>query len=162
MSIFIKRAIVLACVLTMVGSLFSQVKNEPIEQKKILGTVFHQNGKILSPGEMLVLMQDNQEAYQSMKIAKKNYVVGTVIGSIGGFLLGWNLGTAIGGGKPNVPMLISGAGLTAISIPFSLKYMSAAKKNVGIYNEGLKKNQSDVTSMNFGFNEDGIGIKLSF
>ena len=97
-----------------------------------------------------------------MKIAKSNYDIGTVFGFAGGFLVGWPLGTALGGGEPNWTLAGIGAGLIVVSIPFSTSYTKHAKKAVGIYNTGLSQTGLRKIDFNLGLTCNGIGIKMTF
>ena len=48
-------------------------------------------------------------------------ITGQLLGGIGGFLVGWTLGTALGGGDPDWTVAGVGAGFIALSIPFAIK-----------------------------------------
>lgn len=99
---------------------------------------FFQNGQKLRPGELLKITQINPEAYKEMKKAKSGFDVATIFGSIGGFLIGWPLGTALAGGDPNWALAGIGAGLVVVAIPFNSSYVKHAKNSVRIYNAGLE------------------------
>ena len=141
---------------------YGQNHSDEIEIKKGMGTVFRQNGKNLTPKQLLAITQINEEAYQEMKIAKTNYDAGSVIGFAGGFLVGWPLGTAIAGGEPNWTLAGIGAGLIAIGIPFNAAYSKRARNAVSIYNSGLKPEAPDQLAFKLAFTRDGIGIRLTF
>lgn len=68
--------------------------------KNFWGVKFTQNGRLLKPREVLNIMQGDDEAYAAFKKAKSNYDGATVLGVVGGFMVGWPIGTAIGGGDP--------------------------------------------------------------
>ena len=105
-------------------------------------------------------MGSNSDALAIATKAKSNYGAGSVVGFIGGFLIGWPIGTAIGGGEPEWGLLAAGVGITAISIPI----MSSAKKKmteaVNIYNSGLKSTSS--TRLNFKASGNVVGFVLKF
>ena len=143
------------------GILKAQEPNE-IEIKQNIGVVFLQNGKKLTPKQLLEITKNNPEAYQEMKIAKSNYDIGSVFGFAGGFMVGWPLGSALAGGDPNWTIAGIGAGLIIISIPFSTKYSKHAKNAVGIYNNSLTQTGMKKVDFNFGFTRTGIGITMNF
>jgi hypothetical protein len=145
-----------------VFSSYGQNKSDSIEIKKTLGTVFRQNGKNLTPSQLLNITQSNTEAYKEMKIAKSNYDVGFVFGFTGGFLVGWTAGTAIAGGKPNWTLAGIGAGLIVVSIPFSTAYTKHAKNAVKLYNNGLKSTGLSNVDLKIGLTSNGIGVKVVF
>lgn len=141
---------------------YGQNKSDSIEIKKALGTIFRQNGKNLTPRQLLDITQSNTEAYKEMKIAKSNYDIGLVFGFAGGFLVGWPLGTAIAGGEPNWTLAGIGAGLILVSIPFSTAYTKHAKNAVNLYNNGLKSTGLNNVDFKIGLTYNGIGVKVIF
>ena len=158
-----KNTLILVGILILcVSQIFAQSQTDSIQIKKSLGTIFIQNGKKLTPKQLLEITKVNQEAYKEMKVAKSNHDIGSVFGFAGGFLVGWPLGTAIAGGEPNWALAGIGAGLIVMSIPFSSSYAKHAKNAVGIYNNGL--NQTGLRKVNFdlGLTCYGIGVKMRF
>lgn len=145
-----------------VFSSYGQNKSDSIEIKKTLGTVFRQNGKNLTPRQLLDITQSNTEAYREMKIAKTNYDVGYVFGFAGGFLVGWPLGAAIVGGEPNWTLAAIGAGLIVVSIPFSTAYTKHARNAVNLYNNGLKSTGLNKIDFKIGLTYNGIGVIVTF
>lgn len=118
--------------------------------------------RIYPPRLLLKITESNAEAFKEMKIAKSNSSVSNVFGIPGGFLVGWTLGTAIGGGKANWAVAGIGAGLIAISIPFSTAYSRHAKNAVRIYNDGLKHTAMNKVDFSLGLTSYGIGVKMKF
>ncbi|MCH5717486.1 hypothetical protein [Niabella hibiscisoli] len=100
--------------------------NDTITIKKTFGgQTFYQNGVLLKSKQLKTILKTDGEAYKVFQSSKAATTVGTILGYTGGFMMGWSLGTAIGGGKPNWAIGGIGAGLAAVSIPFSI---SANKK----------------------------------
>lgn len=141
---------------------FGQSLSDTIQIKKRVGTVFIQNGEPLTPKRLLAITTINPTAYQEMKIAKTNYDIGTAFSFAGGFLVGWPLGTALGGGDPIWALVGVGAGLIALSIPFGTAYTQHAKKAVNLYNNDLHKTASRNVDFNFGLTANGIGLNIAF
>ncbi len=126
---------------------------------------FTQNGSLMSFGDVVRALNNNTEAYQLAKSARSNYILSQIIGSTGGFLIGWPLGTALSGDKPNWTLLGIGAGLVVISIPIEISSNKKIKKALNIYNAGLDKK----TTLNYFkpqyhlvFNDKGFGLALRF
>ena len=157
-----KNIFTLGLLLLMTNCLYGQNISDTIETKNALGVIFLQNGKKLTPRSLLEISSSNAESYQEMKIAKSNYDVGTVFGFAGGFMVGWPLGTAIGGGEPNWTLAAVGVGLIVISIPFSTAYSRHARKAVEIYNNGLKQSGLNAVEFRLGLTCNGIGLKINF
>lgn len=157
------------CILFFVAVLFliggqvsAQNQADSIQVQKRLGTIFVQNGRPLTPRQLLEVTKTNTDAYSEMKIAKSNYDIGSVFGFIGGFCIGWPLGTAIGGGDPNWTIAGVGVALVVVSIPLSTAYTTHAKKAVGIYNSGLNQVGTIPVTYRFGFTGSGIGLRVRF
>ncbi len=80
-------------------------------------------------------------------------VTAQVLGGIGGALVGWQLGTYIGGGEPNWTLAAVGGGLIAVAIPLEIidknrgngrGYRAQAEKPTGQYNICLVSNRQGV------------------
>ena len=120
-----------------VGQIFGQNQTDSIRIEKRLGTVFIQDGKLLTPKQLLEITKINHAAYEEMKVAKTYRSTAMVLGYAGGFFIGWPIGTAIGRGEPNWVLAGVGAGLILLSIPLSTSYSKHATEAVGIYNSVL-------------------------
>jgi hypothetical protein len=112
--------------------------SDSIQIKKKFGTVFIQNKKKMTSKQLLEVTKRNLEAYNEMKIAKSNSTISSVFGFIGGMMVGFSLGTAIAGEKPNWAVAGIGVGFITVSIPFSISYNKHAKRAIRIYNKELR------------------------
>ncbi len=158
---YFKRIILLTALVILHLNSIAQTSSDTIEVKQRFGTsTFYKNGTILKPSQLLSLVQVNEEAFREMKLAKTNNDLGLVFGVLGGFMVGYPLGTALGGGKPQWELLGIGAGLIVISIPFSSAYNKHSKKAINLYNKGLKQIGFNHIDLKFGFSLTGIGIVL--
>ena len=159
-----KRTIIACILLLSLSPLFAQNQSDSIVIKKAFGTVFKQNGKILTPRQLSNITQMNASAFKEMSLARDNYTAASVIGAVGGFMVGWPMGTAMAGGDANWAMAGIGAGLIVVSIPFDIAFIKHAKKAVGIYNSGLKQTQTGMNKIEFkmAMTCNGIGIKMRF
>jgi hypothetical protein len=92
------------------------------------------DNRVLKPKEVLSVMAGNPEAYAAYKKAKSNYDAGQVIGFIGGFMVGYPLGTALGGGDPQWGIAAGGVGLLLLNIPLSTAYKKHAGNAIELYN----------------------------
>jgi hypothetical protein len=130
--------------------------------RKPLGTVFQQNGKYLTPKQLVEITSINPDAVAEMKKAKTNYSASMVFSYIGGFMIGWPIGTAIAGGDPEWALAGIGAGLIGISIPFSASYTRHARNGVAIYNRTLNYSGSVHPEYRLKLMANGIGLQISF
>lgn len=116
----------------------AQSQTDSVEIKKVLGGYqFYHEGQQLKFKQLENLLKSNEQAYQQIKSSKSSRVIATILGSAGGFMIGWPLGTAIAGGKPNWTIAGIGAGLTAISVPISIGSNKKLKRGVAAYNAAL-------------------------
>lgn len=92
-------------------------------------------------------------------------VTGNILAAIGGGLIGWPLGTAIGGGDPEWILAGIGAGVLAVAIPLAV--IGQKRCSGGRYG-ALQQSNTDYTVMRktkeLGFVAKGntIGLQLSF
>ena len=157
-----KRTFIFLILLMSLSQLFAQNQADTIEVKKGLGISFRQNGKNLSARQLINITQSNAEALKEMKIAKSNYGPASVFSFAGGFMVGWSIGTAIGGGQANWGFAGIGVGLIGLSIPFSSAYSKHAKNAVRIYNAGLNPTAMNKVDFSLGLTCNGIGVQMKF
>lgn len=158
----LKHTLFLMLFLPAVFSAAGQSAADTIEVRKAFSTVFRYKGKNQTPKQLLDLMAPIPEAVKEMEIARSNYTTSTVFGFIGGFLIGWPLGTAIGGGEPEWSLAGIGAGLLVISIPFTSAYNRHAKNAVALYNSSQRHSGLDGPELHLGMTGNGMGLRLSF
>lgn len=143
----------------------AQAQEKSIESRKSFGTYqyFQKNGARLNNNQLTNLVKNNPEAAALMDKAKTNNTIGTIFGFIGGGLIGWQFGSAIGGGEPNWAAAGVGAGLIGISIPFNAGYNKNSQRAVELYNAGLNASSNNQQpELKLGFSGSGLGLKLKF
>jgi hypothetical protein len=152
-----------ALVICFISS-FGQFHKDTIVTKKVFGGYqFYQNEARLTMGQMVRIMKPNDMAYEEIKSAQTNNTISTVLGGVGGFMFGWSVGTALGGGEPNWTLAGIGAGLAIISIPLSKKSANQAISAVRLYNEGmLTSSVYGKPNLLLGTTPDGVGLTLRF
>ena len=143
---------------------FGQTIADSISMKKMFGGYqFYQGEKRMNMNQLVNTMQPNEQAYKQIKSAQSTYALATVIGMAGGFMVGWPLGTAMGGGEPNWTMAGIGAGLIIVSIPVSQKFNKQAKQAVKTYNGGLHTTSFlNKSELRLAMTGNGVGIELRF
>lgn len=140
------------------------VNAQQIQAEKVFGGYqFTLDGKALSLKEMKNIIEPDTEAYQLIKSAKSNNDLASIMGGVGGFMIGWPLGTAIGGGDPEWIMAGIGAGLVIVSFPLSSAASKKAFKAMEKYNTGLSSTGNYFKpEFNLNINGDGIGVVMQF
>lgn len=156
------KKIVLAIVF-IVATFFS-VQAQKIEMKKVFGGYqFTQQGAILTLNQMQELMKNNQEAFDLVKSAKSNQTWGMILGTAGGALVGFPIGTAIGGGEPEWALAGVGAALIVATIPIVKGFNKKTSKAVELYNAGFTGvGYQFQPEINFNFKGTSLGITMSF
>jgi len=138
---------------------------QQIEAKKAFGGYkFYQNEKELNLSDLQQLMKNNNEALKYIKNAKTNTAFASIFGFAGGFMFGWPIGTAIGGGEANWSLAGIGVGVLGLSIPFITGANKNAKQAIELYNSSLKTvhHQKPKTEFSIISNANGFGISMSF
>lgn len=142
---------------------FSQSVTDTIEIKKsFLGPVFRQGGENLKMKDLLAITQSNPEAYRYMKKARNKNTVGSIFGGVGGFLVGYTVGTAIAGKDAKWAVAGVGAGLIGAGVLFSVDAGKNAKKAASTYNQALQNSGSGTMRVEAILAANGIGIRLKF
>ncbi|MGV3560525.1 hypothetical protein [Larkinella arboricola] len=131
--------------------------------KNSSGYHFYRKRKELKINQLQTLLKTNDQAYKYIKSAKSSGTLATTFAYAGGFLIGWPLGTLMGGGKPNWALAGVGAGLASISIPFSQSATKKAKKAVREYNSAINAN-SPISFKEFkvGVSANSVGLVFKF
>ncbi len=138
---------------------------QKIEMTKIFGGYkFTQDGTPLNRRDLVKTMQPNQEAFDLIKKSQSNNTLASIFSFVGGGLIGWPIGTAIGGGEPNWTLAGVGAGLIVISIPISSNAGKKAKQAVELYNSSLSQTSynENKPKLKLVANGHGIGISMNF
>ena len=134
-----------------------------IEMRKgFWGTTYWKDNSKISNIEFKETLKQNPAAFAEFKKAQTNKTFSTLFSSVGGFLIGWPIGTAAGGGDANWAMAGVGAGLVLVAIPFEMAFNKRAKNAVNTYNNGLGKSSWRKPQVSLGFTQHGMGMKMSF
>lgn len=125
---------------------------------------FYQNGKKYKMGELIMLMRPNYAAVDYMKKARTNYAFSQIFAFTGAGLVGYPIGTSLGGGDPQWGIAIAGAGIMVLSYPFLVATHKNSKKSVDLYNEGFGKSENTafIQTVNFAFTGNGFALALQF
>ena len=127
------------------------------------GGKLYQGSTVLNPKDVLSIMESDPEAHAAFKKAKANYDAAGVLAAIGGALIGYPIGTAIGGGDPQWGLAAGGVAIILIALPLN----SAFKKNANIAIDLYNKDKAITTrhlqpKLHFGIQARGVGMALKF
>ncbi len=143
---------------------FGQTDSDSIYLKKVLGTYqFYYHTQKLSLPQIKNVMSSNELAFEQIKSAQSTNNIAMVFACAGGFLVGWPLGTALGGGEPNWAAAGAGVGLIAITLAINKSYNIKAKRAVDTYNNGLGSTSFwDSSELRVGITAYGGGLIFRF
>lgn len=120
------------CTLMVIG----QVTPDTIEiRKKALGSVYLKNGNYLNVKQLTSLTKPIKPAHQQIQKAKFTLFFASLFSYVGGGLIGYPIGTAIGGGEPYWGMAAAGVGIGGLGILLGTVTDKQIKKSVTLYNE---------------------------
>lgn len=129
-------------------------------KKSFWGYKFYQGNYRYNFNQLPELVQSDANASDLMKKAKTNATISAVVGGVGGFLVAWQLGTAIVGGDPNWAVAGVGGGLIIISMPIHSKANRQAVQAVEIFNNSLTTNRQKPVLI-LGFAGNGLGLRMT-
>jgi hypothetical protein len=157
------KNILITMIIAFVSIPFCQAQKIEIE-KVGGGHKFTQNGQILTIDNLSRKVASNEESLRLINKAKTSGTFATILGYAGGGLIGWPLGTAIGGGKANWGIAGIGAGLLAIAFPVAAGADKKTKQAVELYNASLNPISfiHSKPELNVVANANGIGLSMSF
>jgi hypothetical protein len=113
------------------------------------------NQKISFEAFMTKLKAQDEKIANSFKSGRNLTITGTVIGSIGGFCFGYDLGTRLAGSKGNNALLIGGG---SVMIGGTILYYVGERK----MKKALTLYKNNSVSININPTETGLGICLNF
>jgi len=136
---------------------------QKINKSKRLGSyVFEQNGKKLNANALLQALSSNKNAYNLASSGKGQYNLGNVLGAIGGFGIGWPIGSALGGGEPNWLMAGGGLVLAIAGITVNNKGAQKFSQAIDMYNSELGFNSYKSKKYYVSPSKTGIGLAFNF
>lgn len=98
------------------------------------GPRFYQGNTRITMSQADKLMRQNPQAVPYLTKSKTNNIVAIGLGLVGGFFVGYQLGSLLAGKKINGALLGTGVGLIGISIPFGISGSRNLKKALSAYN----------------------------
>lgn len=154
----------IACLLSFVSLLHAQNTADTLGLKKKGGSyAILKDGKPITLAEATGILASNEQAAKIFQSAKSNNTFASIISGIGGFMVGWPIGTAIGGGEPNWAMAGIGAGLILVALPINGAYNKKAKEAVELYNQGKRSTSFwQKSDINLTLKGNGVGLKIVF
>ncbi len=161
---FYTGSIIISLLCVSVSFVFGQNVSDTITFKKAKkGYDYYQGDRMISSNKFFDLLEQNSQSSEYIKSAQANSSMATALGALGGIMIGWPIGVAMGGGDPNWRFFAASVGLVAVSIPFKINSNKRVRQAVEIYNASLKANSFwDNNELKLGITGNGIGLVLNF
>lgn len=138
---------------------------QKIDIEKVFGGYkYTQNDALMSIGDLASVIESNTKAFELIKKGRANRSFGAILGFAGGGLIGWPIGTSIGGGDANWTLTGIGAGLLIIGIPISSRANKKINQAVELYNASLNSTANQKLKPEFMIiaNANGVGLSMNF
>jgi outer membrane lipoprotein SlyB len=138
---------------------------QKIDVEKVFGGYkYTYNDDLISIGDLAKIIESNTEAFELMKKGRTNRSLSGVLGFVGGGLVGWPIGTSIGGGNANWTLAAVGAGIIVVAIPIASRANKNINKAVELYNASVNPNASNRIKAEFNLiaNTNGLGFSMNF
>ncbi|GHT10438.1 hypothetical protein AGMMS4956_01780 [Bacteroidia bacterium] len=110
------------------------------------GSRVYWGGNLLNLYQLNDMLQIEPLAAEAFKNYKKNMILAGTLAYIGGFMIGWSVGTVLADRGMNWAMMGVGAGFIVLPIPFSTKSVRQLHDAVGLYNDYLRRNTPVATT----------------
>ena len=133
--------------------------------KSFWGYRYYQGDQVLTLKEVAKTVRPNAEAFEFVEKSYRQKNLTTILGVIGGFCVGYPLGSELAGGEAVWPVVAIGAGLIVISFPVSVAAGKNAQKGIDIYNSSLTPSaylRPRKYHLSLATGQDGIGLRLQF
>jgi hypothetical protein len=120
-------------------------------------------GENLTYDRMKFIVQNNAVATNYLQKAQSSSGLSSVMGYAAGFLIGYPLGTLIGGGTPNWALAGIGCGILLVAIPISSSANNNIRKAVSTFNSQKTLSQTNFDyDLSVGISKNGFGVYLRF
>jgi predicted membrane protein len=158
-----KKATLLSLLLIACLSAFGQNASDSLTIKSTGGgCTIYQNGKAINLSTIGTIIESNELAFKQFGKAKSTSTFSNLLGSVGGFLVGYPVGGALTGKSMDWRMLGIGAALITIAIPISSKSTKQLKQAVNTYNSGLTDKPQPTTEYNVKLTGNGLSFAMVF
>lgn len=146
--------LVLFCILPQI--VFAQLPQKELSFKTRVFTIeYYEGTDPISYKEFINKLNQNKEAVKLFNQGKNLSFAGNIIGCVGAFCFGYDLGTRIAGGDGSDGLLVGGGIVMVGGLVMYFVGNGKVKKALTIYSK-------DQKNLSFNLNADGIGLCLRF
>lgn len=144
------------------GTVWAQ-PSEPVQIVKEGSKYMYQGKQIKGAGDLKPIVANLPEAAAEAGKSSTYHGVATAFAVVGGALVGWPIGQAIGGNEdPQWVLAGAGAGAVAIGILFELSSGKHFEKAIDLYNGRVDTSASVRTSLHLAIGPGGLAVVAGF
>lgn len=134
---------ILAFCILCISTAFSQSASsrdsiDMVNGNGFTGPRFYKGNTRITMSQVNQLIGQNPQALPYLTKSKTNNIVAIGLGLVGGFFVGYQLGSLLAGKKINGALMGTGIGLIGISIPFGISGSRNLKKALSVYNAAYR------------------------
>lgn len=108
---------------------------QQLRMERGFGSVrFYLDSTELAVRQLREVLAKEPMALETFKKARTNLTFASILGATGGFLIGFQIGTLIGGGEPDWAIAAGGAALIVAGIPLQRKSYRQSEESLNLYN----------------------------
>lgn len=117
---------------------------------------FYKADQPLATKNFVMEMKDNPEAFKLASAAHTNFKTGGAFALISGFVIGYQLGTALRGGEPSWGLVAAGGAVLAIAITITISGSKKMKEAARVFNNSLATSSSTYLNLNLSPTKTGF------
>lgn len=138
--------------------------SQKIEYKKhALGYKYTMNDQRLNLKDITILTSHIDGSRERIQKVKGLNILNQIIGGVGGFCLGYSIGSMIRGAKPDWKLVGAGAGLVLTTIPIGNEMNKIVRSVVDDYNTSLDDSAlHEKPNIGVGSGQYGYGLVIQF
>jgi hypothetical protein len=107
------------------------------------------------------IMKDNADATSRLRTARTRGGIASVLGGVGGFLIGWPIGQAlVSRGSADWWLAAAGGGVVLVGGLFQVSSGRQLKEGVDLYNEGIGAGEVASFDVELVVVPGGLGVRL--
>jgi len=154
-----KNILLFFCLVLLFFQGFSQKSADTIEIRK---HKYYYQGQTISHSTVVEILQTDRMAHRHVQNRNACAIPAYILGFVGGGLIGWPLGTYIGGGEPEWYLAGIGGGLVAVGLGIAIIGDAQMKKAIQVFNSNRRALGQQQMFFNVGLTNTGFGFVFRF
>jgi len=152
----------------LINESYGQKKDDKLKlESGFFGNKYYKGVWSISRGEAFNMLSENGEAYNLAIEGEKLQKTSTIISAVGAALIGYTVGSALGGAEdPKWYIAGIGGGIVLISIPIYSTGNKKIHEAIEVYNEeelsASLNHKPFIDKISIAAGSDGVGLRLTF